>query len=93
MGPAASSAAAQSVVTHPQPSHNPIDLEFLLDYPAGLIFSEEEEVYLYWYGKKEGRPGRKMGHVTCLGAKRQESRARTLKFIEQLRQKSKGAAA
>jgi hypothetical protein len=31
LGLGAASAAAQYVVTHPQPSHNPINLDFLLD--------------------------------------------------------------
>ena len=31
MGLGAASVAAQYVVTHPQPSHNPINLDFLLD--------------------------------------------------------------
>jgi len=31
LGLGAASAAAQSVVTHSQPSHNPINLDFLLD--------------------------------------------------------------
>jgi hypothetical protein len=31
LGLGAASVAAQYVVTHPQPSHNPINLDFLLD--------------------------------------------------------------
>jgi hypothetical protein len=31
LGLGAASAAAQYVVTHPQPSHNPVNLDFLLD--------------------------------------------------------------
>jgi hypothetical protein len=31
LGLGAASAAIQYVVTHPQPSHNPINLDFLLD--------------------------------------------------------------
>jgi 5-(carboxyamino)imidazole ribonucleotide synthase len=31
---------------------------------------------LHLYGKREARPGRKMGHVTCLGATRDEALAR-----------------
>ena len=69
------------------------DLEFLLGTPTGVKSSDDGDVHLYWYGKKEGRTGRKMGHVTCLGLNLQESKIRTGQFIEQLKQKSEGAVA
>jgi 5-(carboxyamino)imidazole ribonucleotide synthase len=35
-------------------------------------------VHLHLYGKSEPRPGRKMAHVTCLGATPSEARARAI---------------
>ena len=69
------------------------DLEFLLEYSSGVTSSEENDVHLYWYGKKEGRPGRKMGHVTCLGLDLKESKVRTQAFIELLKTKARGVSA
>jgi 5-(carboxyamino)imidazole ribonucleotide synthase len=37
---------------------------------------------LHLYGKKEARPGRKMGHINCLGASREE----TITLLEKVRQ-------
>jgi 5-(carboxyamino)imidazole ribonucleotide synthase len=37
---------------------------------------------LHLYGKKEARPGRKMGHINCLGATREE----TITLLEKVRQ-------
>jgi 5-(carboxyamino)imidazole ribonucleotide synthase len=34
-----------------------------------------KQAKLHLYGKKEARPGRKMGHVNCLGATREEAEA------------------
>jgi 5-(carboxyamino)imidazole ribonucleotide synthase len=36
------------------------------------------EVALHLYGKKEPRPGRKMGHLTALAASPEEARRRVL---------------
>ncbi len=69
------------------------ELEFMLGNPTGVKSSDDGDVHLYWYGKKEGRPGRKMGHVTCLGLNLEESKVRTGQFIQQLKQKNEGAAA
>ena len=65
------------------------ELEFLLAYPSGVISSKDNDVHLYWYGKKEGRPGRKMGHVTCLGADLNESKIRTQEFIQHLKKRGR----
>jgi phosphoribosylaminoimidazole carboxylase PurK protein len=32
------------------------------------VLKLHSEVYLHWYGKKEEKPGRKMGHITVLAA-------------------------
>lgn len=69
------------------------ELEFLLKYPPGVLSSDAGDVHLCWYGKKEGREGRKMGHVTCLDSNPQESRQLTTGFIQQLQQRDEGAAA
>jgi 5-(carboxyamino)imidazole ribonucleotide synthase len=38
----------------------------LLGLAPGVILVENAAVRVHWYGKHEGRPGRKMGHITCL---------------------------
>lgn len=40
---------------------------------------ELPDVYLHLYGKKEARPGRKMGHLTCLADKLETAREVALK--------------
>jgi 5-(carboxyamino)imidazole ribonucleotide synthase len=54
--------------------------------PTGIPAWEEvlqlESAKLHLYGKLEARPGRKMGHISCLGASRDE----TLALLEQVRQ-------
>jgi 5-(carboxyamino)imidazole ribonucleotide synthase len=39
---------------------------------------EVESVHLHLYGKREARPGRKMGHITALGQTRDEALSRAL---------------
>jgi 5-(carboxyamino)imidazole ribonucleotide synthase len=39
---------------------------------------EVEGTHLHLYGKREARPGRKMGHITALGQTREEALARAL---------------
>jgi 5-(carboxyamino)imidazole ribonucleotide synthase len=34
-----------------------------------------EQAKLHLYGKKEARPGRKMGHINCLGDTLEEAKA------------------
>jgi 5-(carboxyamino)imidazole ribonucleotide synthase len=38
----------------------------LLGLAPGVIPVDNAAVQVHWYGKHEGRPGRKMGHITCL---------------------------
>ena len=45
------------------------------DWAAACAFPE---VKLHLYGKAEPRPGRKMGHLTALGATALEARARVV---------------
>jgi 5-(carboxyamino)imidazole ribonucleotide synthase len=40
----------------------------LLGLGPGVIPVQNDAVRVHWYGKHEGRPGRKMGHVTCLAS-------------------------
>jgi 5-(carboxyamino)imidazole ribonucleotide synthase len=39
---------------------------------------EIEGIHLHLYGKREARPGRKMGHITALGQTREEALARAI---------------
>ncbi|MCG6889677.1 MAG: 5-(carboxyamino)imidazole ribonucleotide synthase [Gammaproteobacteria bacterium] len=68
--------------------HSPVAMLNLLGDiwpPAGIPDWEEvlqlESAKLHLYGKKEARPGRKMGHINCLGASREE----TLTLLEKVR--------
>ena len=38
----------------------------LVGLQPGLLTVDDETISVHWYGKQEGRPGRKMGHITCL---------------------------
>ena len=42
-------------------------------------------VTLHLYGKKEPRPGRKMGHLTAVGSSREEARARVIEARKRLK--------
>ena len=44
--------------------------------PGADPASSAENVFVHWYGKREPRPGRKMGHITCV--QNEPAKARTL---------------
>ncbi len=50
--------------------------------PAWEAVLKSGSAKLHLYGKKEARPGRKMGHINCLGATREE----TITLLEKVRQ-------
>jgi 5-(carboxyamino)imidazole ribonucleotide synthase len=50
--------------------------------PAWDEVLQQDLAKLHLYGKKEARPGRKMGHINCLGASREE----TITLLEKVRQ-------
>ena len=69
--------------------HSPVAMLNLLGdiWPADGIPAWEDvlksgSAKLHLYGKKEARPGRKMGHINCLGASREE----TIALLEKVRQ-------
>jgi 5-(carboxyamino)imidazole ribonucleotide synthase len=69
--------------------HSPVAMFNLLGdiWPAGGIPAWEEVLNedlakLHLYGKKEARPGRKMGHINCLGASREDANS----LLEKVRQ-------
>jgi 5-(carboxyamino)imidazole ribonucleotide synthase len=39
----------------------------LLHLGPGRIPSSNDSIWVHWYGKTSARPGRKMGHITCIG--------------------------
>jgi 5-(carboxyamino)imidazole ribonucleotide synthase len=43
---------------------------------------QQDLAKLHLYGKKEARPGRKMGHINCLGASREDANS----LLEKVRQ-------
>jgi len=43
-------------------------LSVLMGAKPGRIPTQSESIQVHWYGKKEARAGRKMGHITCVGA-------------------------
>jgi 5-(carboxyamino)imidazole ribonucleotide synthase len=49
-------------------------------------------VSLHLYGKKEPRPGRKMGHITARAATPEEAAKRAMEARESLLRKGKPAA-
>ena len=49
--------------------------------PAWDEVLQQDLAKLHLYGKKEARPGRKMGHINCLGASREE----TIALLEKVR--------
>lgn len=53
--------------------------------PAWERLLDHREVKLHLYGKSEARPGRKMGHLTALGATPEEAQARVLAAREALK--------
>ena len=40
----------------------------LLGAAPGVLEHDVADTYVHWYGKTDGRPGRKMGHITTLGS-------------------------
>jgi len=46
--------------------------------------SADQAVWVHWYGKKEARQGRKMGHVTCVGIEPEQSRKRIDETLSRL---------
>ncbi len=68
-------------------------LEPMLAFGPGLVESDNPDVFLYWYGKREGREGRKMGHVTCLCADPDEAARQVDAALGSVRKPASGAAA
>jgi len=54
--------------------------------PDWKPFLEHPDIFLHLYGKKEAKPGRKMGHVTFVGEHREELLQQTLNFCVYQRQ-------
>ena len=52
--------------------------------PYTARLQEAGQVTVHWYGKKEARPGRKMGHVNALGNSREEALAHAQSGSERL---------
>ena len=42
-------------------------LSVLVGARSGRIPTQSKSIQVHWYGKKEARAGRKMGHITCVG--------------------------
>lgn len=53
--------------------------------PDWTVLDQFPDVKLHLYGKKEARPGRKMGHLTCLADSGEIAAARVLSARESLR--------
>ncbi len=53
--------------------------------PNWIAALEVEGVHLHLYGKREARPGRKMGHITALGQTREEALARAIEARNQVK--------
>lgn len=57
--------------------------------PDWLELCRHPLVYLHLYGKKDAKPGRKMGHLTALGSSPEEALERVQQARESLRQKTR----
>lgn len=69
------------------------ELEFMLKYPSGVTTSHDMDVFVHWYGKTDPRPGRKMGHVTCLCDSPADAGQRIEVLLDFLSQPHNGAIA
>ena len=58
--------------------------------PHWEVVLEEPRAKLHLYGKRVARPGRKMGHFTCLGDSLDEASARALRIQESMVRELKG---
>ncbi len=58
--------------------------------PHWEMVLEEPRAKLHLYGKRVARPGRKMGHFTCLGDSLDEASARALRIQESMVRELKG---
>lgn len=47
---------------------------------AKTVLSHRPDGWLHWYGKEENRKGRKLGHITCIGATPAEALKRALRW-------------
>jgi 5-(carboxyamino)imidazole ribonucleotide synthase len=56
----------------------------LVGLRPGRLSTENESVRFHWYGKQEARPGRKMGHITCVGADGTSGRQAILETLENM---------
>ena len=68
-------------------------LEFMLKYPSGISKSHDMDVFVHWYGKTDPRPGRKMGHITCLCDDPAEASELIDSYLDFLSQPQNGAVA
>jgi len=62
--------------------------EHFCTYPPGVVPTSQPGVTFYWYGKREPRDGRKMGHITCINASRTEAEERISLAVTQLQSAS-----
>ena len=59
-------------------------LEPLCAWGPGEVRGGEVDTVVHWYGKRDPRPYRKMGHVTCLADTARDAYDRTLRTLEDL---------
>jgi len=64
------------------------DVEHLVGRDPGLVAVANESVTIHWYGKKEAREGRKMGHITCVGVEPEQGRAFINETLSGLKQQA-----
>jgi len=65
----------------------------LLNQPAGQVDTPDPCVKLYWYGKIEGKPFRKMGHITGYHMKPEDAHRRIDKALDEFLANFDGVAA
>ena len=65
----------------------------LLGQAPGVLAHDIANTFVHWYGKTEGRPGRKVGHVTMLGDDPMIARDRAREALAALAAGGRGGAA
>jgi len=58
------------------------DMAALVEHAGGPLIVSHDGASLYWYGKREGRDGRKMGHINILTDNVEESAAAADKITQ-----------
>lgn len=65
----------------------------LMSKPPGRLATSDPDISIYWYGKTEARPYRKMGHIICCDVAPQDADARVSAALDDLLERCEDVAA